>query len=210
MTITTYANEPHGFGLTYDDTRLACIDDPSDPRLAAAWSHRIHNEIAASALVTAPGSSAEDIAAGRTFSVLITTDSAASGPHLMSDWDWDATTLKDAPTFLEETGAACLDTIHMHWRGFPIVQLTARLSPESCAPCIIEELGLLYTPQQTFTSLVVWPTDDTHELQATARELWDGFFLVPLEREGRVRTGHKLVNSFRIYLTDEDFLVFVA
>jgi hypothetical protein len=57
---------------------------------------------------------------------------------------------------------------------------------------------------------VVWPTDDTEALRPTARELWEGFFLAPLEREGRVRTGHKIVNSLRVYLTDEDFLAFVA
>jgi hypothetical protein len=36
----------------------------------------------------------------------ITTDSAASGPHLLSRWDWDAVTLQEAPGFLDETGAA--------------------------------------------------------------------------------------------------------
>jgi hypothetical protein len=36
----------------------------------------------------------------------ITTDSAASGPHLLSSWDWDAVTLQEAPGFLDETGAA--------------------------------------------------------------------------------------------------------
>jgi hypothetical protein len=210
MAITTYASEPHGFGVTYDDARLACIDDPRDPRLAAAWSHRIHSEIAASALLTAAGSTAEEIAAGTAFSVLITTDSAASGPHLLSSWDWDAVTLEEAARFLEDTCAACVDVTHMYWRGFPIVQITARPSPEAPAPRIIEELGLLYTPQQTFSSLVVWPTDDTEALRPTARELWEGFFLVPLEREGRVRTGHKLVKHFRAYLTDEDFLVFIG
>jgi hypothetical protein len=180
MTITTYTNEPHGFGVTYDDARLACVDDPLDPRRAAAWSHRIHSEI------------------------------AASCPHLLSSWDWDAATLREAPGFLEETGAAFVDVTHMYWRGFPIVQLIAWPNPEAPAPRLIEELGLLYTPQQTFNSLVVWPTDDIEALGPTARELWEGFFLAPLEREGRVRTGHKLVNHFHIYLTDEDFLVFVA
>jgi hypothetical protein len=57
---------------------------------------------------------------------------------------------------------------------------------------------------------VVWPPDDTEALGPTARELWDGFFLAPPEREGRVRTGHKVVKQFRIYPTDEDFLVFVG
>jgi len=210
MTIITYANEPHGFGLTYDDARLACIDDPSDPRLSAAWSHRIGHKIAASVLLTAPGSTADEIAAGSTLSVLITTDSPASGSHPPGIWDWDEVTTQEAPRFLEDTNAAYVDAYHLHWRGFPILQLTARPRPESPAPRILEDLGLLYTPQQTFTSLVVWPSEDTQELGPTVRELWDGFFLVPLEREGRVRTGHKLVNRFRVYLTDERFLVFVG
>ena len=210
MTIITYANEPHGFGVTYDDARLACIDDPSDPRLAATWSHRIGNEIAASVLFTLPGCTAGEIAAGSAFSVPITTDSLASGPHPLGSWDWDAVTLREAPRFLEDTNADYLDAYHLHWRGFPILQLTARPSPEAAAPRILEELGLLCTPQQTFSSLVVWPTDDPKELRPTARELWDGFFLVPLEREGRVRTGHKLVRQLRISLTDEDLLVFAG
>jgi len=65
MTIITYTDEPHGFGLTYDDARLVCIDDPSDPRLAAAWSQRIGHEIAASVLLTVPGCTADEIAAGQ-------------------------------------------------------------------------------------------------------------------------------------------------
>jgi hypothetical protein len=210
MTIITYTDEPHGFGLTYDDARLACVDDPSDPRLAAAWSQRIGHEIAASVLLTAPGCTADEIASGSAFSVLITTDNPASGSHPPGIWDWDEVTTQEAPRFLEKTNAAYIDAYHLHWRGFPILQLTARPRPESPAPRILEELGVLYTPQQTFTSLVVWPSEDTQELGPTMRELWDGFFLVPLEREGRVRTGHKLVNRFRVYLTDERFLVFVG
>ena len=194
MSVMTYTNEPHGFGLTYDDARLVCIDDPSDPRLAAARSQRIGHEIAA----------------GSAFPVLITTDSPALGSHPPGIWDWDEVTTQEAPRFLEETNAAYVDAYHLHWRGFPILQLTARPRPAYPAPRILEELGVLYTPQQTFTSLVVWPSEGTQELGPTARELWDGFFLVPLEREGRSRTGHKLVNRFRVYLTEERFLVFVA
>jgi len=137
MAITTYTNEPYGFGLTYDDARLSCIDDPSDSRLAATWSHRIGNEIAASVLFTLPGCTADEIAAGSAFSVLITTDSATSGPHPLGSWDWDAVTLLEAPRFLGDTNAAYLDAYHMHWRGFPILQLTARPSPEAPAPRIL-------------------------------------------------------------------------
>ena len=38
MAIATYVSEAHGFGVTYDDARFACIDNPEDPRLAAARS----------------------------------------------------------------------------------------------------------------------------------------------------------------------------
>lgn len=64
MTIVTFSNEPHGLGLTYDDVRLACVNDLSDSRLRAAWSSRTDSKIAASALFTLPGCSADQIASG--------------------------------------------------------------------------------------------------------------------------------------------------
>jgi hypothetical protein len=205
MTLITYANEPHGFGFIYDDSRFACVDDPDDPRRAAAWSSRIGNEIAASVLLTLAGSTAADIAAGAAYSILVTTDSIASSTHQLGGWNWDEVRADAAVDFLLETGAAYADVYQMHWRGFPILQLTARPGPEVSSPHVLEEIGMLYTPLQTFTSLVVWPTDDREALRSTAREIWDGFFLLPLEREGRVRTGHKPGRSFTISLErDED------
>jgi len=58
--------------------------------------------------------------------------------------------------------------------------------------------------------LVVWPSDDTRKWLSLAGELWEGFFLLPSEREGRVRTGLRLVQQLRISLTDEGFLVFAG
>jgi hypothetical protein len=210
VTITTYANQPHGFGLTYDDARLACVDDPGDPRRAAAWSFRIGHEIAASVLVTAPAASADEIAAGTAFSVLLTTDSAASGAHAIGAWDWDAVMLEEASRFLEATGAAYLEAYYAYWRGFPMLQLTACRHVEASAPHNTEELGFLYTPEQTFSSFVVWPPGDAQEWRPIAQDLRDGFFLVPLEREGNRRTGHRLVRRLRVSLTPDDFLVVVG
>ena len=198
MTINTYANEAHGFGFTYDSARFACVADPGDPRRAAAWSSRISNEIAASVLFTLAGSTAEEVAEGTAYSMLVTTDSVAPGTELLGGWDFDEVTLEAAESFLEKTSAAYVNAYQAYWRGFPMVQFTARPGPETPSPHLLEEIGMLYTPRQTFTSLVVWPTDDREALAPVARELWDGFFLVPLEREGRVRTGHKLVRRLEI------------
>ncbi len=56
---------------------------------------------------------------------------------------------------------------------------------------------------------MVRPTDDL-EAMPTVGGLWEGFFLVPLEREGHVGTGHKIVQQLRISLTDEGFPVFAG
>ena len=207
MPMTTYTNEPHGFGFTYDDERFACVDDPSDPRLAAAWSSRIRNEIAASVLFTLAGCSADEVANGSAYSILVTTDSPDPGLHRLGAWDWDDVMLTEAADFLEKTGGDYADAYHLYWRGFPILQLTARPGPETPPPRILEEIGKLYTPQQTFSSLVVWPSENREELGPIARELWDGFFLVPLEREGRARTGHTLVRHLRVSSTHDGLAV---
>jgi hypothetical protein len=157
-------------------------------------------------LFTLPGCTAEEIAVGAAYSMLVTTDGVTPGPELLGGWDWDDVMLDAAESFLEETSAAYLDAYQIYWRGFPIVQFPARPGPEIPPPHILEEIGMLYTPQQTFSSLVVWPTDDCSELGPKARELWDGFFLMPLEREGKVRTGHKLVKHLEISLTEKGYL----
>jgi hypothetical protein len=206
MALVTYSNEPHGFGFVYDAARFACVDDPGDPRHAAARSSQIDGEIAASVLFTLAGCTADEVGAGAVYSMLVTTDSVAPGTRLLGGWDWDDVMLDAAESFLEKTSAAYLDAYQIYWRGFPIVQLTARPGPEIPSPHPLEEIGMLYTPRQTFTSLVVWPTDDREALGPVARELWDGFFLVPLEREGKVRTGHQLVKHLEISLTEKGYL----
>jgi len=203
MAIVTYTNEPGGFGVTYDDELLTCVDDPGDPRLAAAWSSRIRNEIAVAVLFTVPGSTADEIAAGSAPSVFITTDDTAPGPHGLGAWDWEAVTQREALKFLDRTGAAWLDADQVYWRGFPVLQLVAVTRTETPPPHSLEELGLLFTPSQTFTSLVVIPRDDFEAWARRAQEVMDGFFLVPLEREGRLRIGHQHVRRLRITPTDE-------
>jgi len=204
MTLTRYANEPHGFGFIYDDARFACIDDPGDLRRAAVWSSRIGNEVPASVLFTLTGSTAAEIARGAAYSMLVTTDSAAPDARLLGGRDWDDVMPDAAADFLRETSAAYVDAYQIYWRGFPMLQLTARPGPEVPSPHVLEEIGMLYTPRQTFTSLVVWPSDDREELGPAARELWDGFLLAPLEREGRVRTGHRLVGHRHIAAPDTE------
>jgi hypothetical protein len=209
VAITSYINELHGFGVHYYDERLVCVDDPADPRLAAAWSSHSGGKIAASVLLTLHGPTAEEIAAGSTTSVLITTDGTASDPQRLGDWDWESETLEVAPPFMDDSKATCVDVSHLYWRGFPVLQLAAEPNPGSPAPRTLKELGLLYTPQQTLSTLVAWPTDDP-EAMPTAGGLWEGFFLLPSEREGRVRTGLRLVQQLRISLTDEGLLVFAG
>ena len=203
MTITTYINEPHGFGLTYDDARLACVDDPDDPRLAAAWWSRITNEVAAAVLFTMPGATAEEIAAGSALSVLFTTDDLAADPRELGDWDWDAATERESLRYLEQTGAPGLCVDHVYWRGFPIVQLVARPLPEAGALYRLEQLGMLYTPQRTFMTHMVMPEESLDECLSRVRELMDGFFLLPLEREGTRRIGHKHVRRLGVAPTAE-------
>ena len=207
MAVSTYTNASLGFGVHYNDAHVVCVDDEADPRLAAAWSSHVGREIAASVLLTRHGSTAEEIAAGSTTSVLITTDGAVSDSERLGNWDWDGVTLEAAPPFLEASKATCLDASYLYWRGFPVLQLAAEPNPDSPAPRVLEELGLLYTPQQTFATLEVWPTDDP-QARPAGGELWESFFLVPPEREGRVRTGLKLARELRIRRIDEDFLVF--
>jgi hypothetical protein len=203
MAITTYSGEPHGFGLTYDDARLDCVDDSGDPRLAAAWWSRITNPVAAAVLFTTPGAAAAEIAAGSALSVLFTTDDLAADPRGLGDWDWDAATERESLRYLEQTGAPGLCVDHFYWRGFPIVQLVARPLPEAGARYRREQLGMLYTPQRTFMTHMVMPEEGLDECQPRAQELMDGFFLLPLEREGVQRTGHKHVRRLGVAPTAE-------
>jgi hypothetical protein len=61
---------------------------------------------------------------------------------------------------------------------------------------------MLYTPAQTFSSLLVIPHGDEHPWIPRLQEVMDGFFLLPIEREGRVRTGHQQVRSLHLTASD--------
>jgi len=198
MAITTYSSEAHGFGLTYDDARLDCVDDSGDPRLGAAWWSRISNPVAAAVLFTMPGAAPDEIAAGSALSVLFTTDDLAADPRGLGDWDWDAATERESLRFLEQTGAPGLSVDHMYWRGFPMMQLVARPLPEAHVPYKLEELGMLYTPRRTFMTHLVMPEEGLDECQLRVQELMVGFSLLPLEREGAARTGHKHVRRLGV------------
>ena len=74
MAIVTYTTR-HGFGVTYDDAWLTHVDDPDDPRLAAAWQAHVPAPVAGERpLRAARRATAADVAAGRVPSQLITTD----------------------------------------------------------------------------------------------------------------------------------------
>jgi hypothetical protein len=71
------------------------------------------------------------------------------------------------------------------------MQLVARPLPEAGAPYRLEQLGMLYTPQRTFMTHMVMPEEGLDVCLSRAQELMAGFFLLPLEREGTRRTGHR-------------------
>ena len=101
-----------------------------------------------------------------------------------------------------------LEATAVYWRGFPVLQLSAVPVPDEEAPptqlaaAPIEVLGALHTPAQTFTSLLVMPLTDVEEWGERFQALMDGFYLVPIEREGRVRTGHQFVRSLHVDARD--------
>ena len=63
-------------------------------------------------------------------------------------------------------------------------------------------LGMLYTPAQTFSSLLVVPRGMEDPWVQTFQEVMDGFFLMPIEREGYARTGHQHVRSLHVTAKD--------
>ena len=211
MADVTYISAAHGFGVTYDDELLVHVDDPEDPRYAAAWSSRIPTTVAAGVLFLPRAASAEDVALGRAPSQFITTDDQPVPASALSGWDWDAVTFLRAAPFVECTGTTGLEATALYWRGFPVLQLAAlpreddepAAGPGAPEPPVagrapVEVLGLLHTPAQTFASLLVMPMDDVGEWGDRFQALMDGFFLVPIEREGRARTGHRFVRSLHV------------
>ncbi len=202
MAIVTYTKASHGFGVTYDDELLARTDDPAEPRLRAAWSARIPTQIAAGVLFTTRDASVEGIARGLAPSLLVTTDHQRLQPGVLGGWDWDEVTRREASAFMRRTGAEEVETTAVYWRGFPVLQL-ARLAPPGADPAApLQLLGMLYTPEQTFSSLLVIPHGEAEPWVERLQEVMDGFFLLPIEREGRVRTGHQQVRSLRLTAGD--------
>lgn len=208
MAIVTYTSTKHGFGVTYDDALLTHVDDPADPRLVAAWRAHLPADVAGSALFAPRTASVADIAAGRAPSQLITTDDRPTAARRLAAWDWDDETHLLASRFLDLTGMGSLEATGVYWRGFPVLQLSAVPVPDEEAPptqlpaAPIEVLGMLLTPAQTFTSLLVMPFAAVEEWGDRFQALMDGFYLVPIEREGRVRTGHQPVRSLHVDARD--------
>lgn len=207
MANVTYATQ-HGFGVTYDDAWLTHADDPADPRLRAAWSAHIPAAAAGSVLFAPRDATAADIGGGVAPSQLITTDDAPVAARTLAAWDWDEEARRLGARFLERTGMGSLEATAVYWRGFPVLQLSAVPVPDEEAPptqrpaAPIEVLGVLLTPAQTFTSLLVMPFEAVEEWGERFQTLMDGFYLVPIEREGRVRTGHQLVRSLHVDARD--------
>lgn len=202
MAMVTYTNPGAGFGVTYDDAELTRTDDPADLRLRAAWSMRIPTRITANVLFTTPDASIEAIARGLAPSLLLTTDGERLEPGVLGRWDWDEVTRREAAAFVQRTGAQEIETSAVYWRGFPVLQLAMVAPPDADPAAPLQLLGMLYTPAQTFSSLLVIPRGEERTWTPRLQEVMDGFFLLPIEREGRVRTGHQQVRSLHLTASD--------
>jgi hypothetical protein len=202
MAIVTYSSAPLGFGVTYDDADLARIEDAADPRLAAAWIDRLSTRVAGGVLFCPSTAAPEEIAGGTAPSLLVATDLSPLTPDVLGGWDWDAATRREAERFMTLTGADEIEATAVYWRGFPVLQLATDHSPANGSTPCVEVLGMLYTPAQTFASLLVAPRGLEDPWLARFQEVMDGFFLVPIEREGRVRTDHQHVRSLRLSRAD--------
>ncbi len=202
MAIVTYSNADSGFGVTYDDALLTHSGDPADPRLRAAWTHRIPLEIAAAVLFTTREATAADIGRGLAPSLLLTTDGAPPPPGVLGRWAWEEVAPREGLAFLERTGAYAAEAAGMYWRGFPVLQYTTVPPADADPPAPVECLSMLYTPAQTFAMELVVPVADLDDWSSRLQEIADGFFLLPIEREGRVRTGHQHAWSQRLEASD--------
>jgi hypothetical protein len=201
MAIVTYSNT-FGSGVTYDDASVTHTDDADDPRLRAAWTMRIPTAIAAAVLFTTRDATAESIARGLAPSLLLTTDHLPQRPGELGAWDWDEVAPREGGAFLERTGAHALEGIGLYWRGYPVLQFTTVPPADADPPAPVECLSLLYTPAQTFAIELVVPVAGLDAWSERFQEIADGFFLLPIEREGRMRTGHQKAWSGRIEAGD--------
>ena len=198
MAIVTYSALDFGFGVTYDDALITHTDDPADPRLRAAWTSRVPTRIATAVLFTTRGATAQGIAGGLAPSLLLTTDSLPLPPGLLGAWDWEDAGLPRGNAFLAATGAHAVEAAGLYWRGFPVLQFTTVPPGDADPPAPVECLSLLHTPAQTFAIELVVPVHDLDEWSAAFQEIADGFFLLPIEREGNMRTGHQHAWSLRM------------
>jgi len=201
MAIVTYSNPDYGFGVTFDDSSVVHTDDTADPRLGAAWSMRIPIRIAAAVLFTTRDATIESVARGLTPSLLLTTDAFPVQPERLGIWDWEKEAERRGRGFLEITRAKALEALGLFWRGFPVLQLTTVPQAGADPGAPVECLSLLHTPQQTFAIELVVPVSDLDEWSEPFQAIADGFFLLPIEREGFMRTGHQHAWSARIEAT---------
>jgi hypothetical protein len=204
MAIVTYSNPDFGFGVTYDDASVVHTHDTADPRLRAAWSVRIPTQIAAAVLFTTRDATIESIARGLVPSLLLTTDAFPLQPDRLGRWDWESEAEQRGRRFLEVTRAPALEAVGLYWRGFPVLQLTTVPPADAEPPAPVECLSMLHTPQQTFAIELVVPVSDLDEWSEPFQEVADGFFLLPIEREGFMRTGHQHAWSARIDATERE------
>lgn len=204
MAIVTYSNPDLGFGVTYDDASIIHTDDTADPRLRAAWSLRVPTQIAAAVLFTTRGATVESIARGLSPSLLLTTDAFPLQPGRLAQWDWEEEAEQRGRRFLEVTGARALEAAGLYWRGYPVLQLTTVPPADADPPAPVECLSLLHTPPQTFAIELVVPVSDLDEWSEPFQEIADGFFLLPIEREGSMRTGHQHAWSARMEAAEHE------
>lgn len=224
MAFASYTCERHGFGVVYDAAVFARLHDPADPRFAAARIWRIPKPVAASVLFTPHNAGPAAIADGSIPSQLVTSDDTPVRARDLSAWDWDDVTLREAGAFCRLTGVDSLEATALYWRGYPVLQLATtgtdtaaaavngedgrRLvvsgdaEPTAARTAPSELLALLYTPLQTYSALLTLPGESAAAWSGRFLQLMDGFFLWPLEREGRVRTVHQFVWSSRVEAHD--------
>jgi hypothetical protein len=204
MAIVTYSSLDYGFGVTYDDSRITHTDDTADPRLRAAWSVRVPTRIAAAVLFTTRDATIESVARGLSPSLLLTTDAFPLQPGMLGTWDWEQQALPRGRAFLAATGAYAVEAAGLYWRGFPVLQFTTVPPADAEPPAPVECLSLLHTPAQTFAIELVVPVHDLDEWSEPFQEIADGFFLLPIEREGIMRTGHQHAWSLRLEAGDRE------
>jgi hypothetical protein len=202
MAIVTYSNANLGFGVTYDDDELVLAEGAADARFAAAWTDRLTTRVNGGVLFCPTTATPDEIGGGAAPSLLITTDGSTLSPGVLGRWDWDEVTGREAAPFMTLTGADEIETTAVYWRGFPVLQLAVVNAPEGRPAMPMQLLGMLYTPAQTFASLLVVPRGLEDPWVKRFQEVMDGFFLMPIEREGNARIGHQHVRSLRLSIAD--------